>query len=291
MPIKDTSIKPTPAPVVNAYGLTAEQAQRLAAVEEARTWRPYYLVFNFTSGPVPQNSVIPLSSDNLDLPVEVVGAITDLPGFDIQVRPSAGRPWAQKPIPIEALAGVYPGSTGVNYPYYFEEAVPLEQGAAVALDMKAPTAGLDLNGYVVLICRAYDPKALADAERQRYINFIKANPRQRNVWLRMDVDYTVSPDSKTDKYDQPLLIIGATTKLKGSTIEVTDARSAKWGKLPVPIWAIAGQYQKQKEQYIEFSRPVFLSENMQLSATFANNIALEPADPNTGSVILKAKTI
>lgn len=194
------------------------------------------------------------------------------------------------------------GQVGV---FRLPQPVLLNRGNRVAIEMyktdttaAAEVVNVVLIGFRVLP-RAYAETAL-DIDEQRLIDSIIA---RRDVWQTRTQKVAVTYSAATvgiqatnitfPRIEEPILLRGLRTPMRQSTIEIGIEGEANWMPSQVPIWAVAAENDLGSDNYLWFSRPVFVhsQRGVVIPRMINGNIDQSNVDPTTNQITIIYDTV
>ena len=293
----------------NGNGLqSAFNKKRLARINNALNVRPVYIPLQFNMNAAGQTNPYRAVTSPLGYDVVITGFKTDTPTRDIVLR----RTESEKPLVYvgddinlnlrtDEIAGVATtiggGQLGV---FYWPSPIDLKRNQRITVEMfKTDTTASAEVGNVVLVGFRVYPKSfgleLLDLNERKKIDEILLTteiPTVRFLKQRIDFDSAVvggvAQNLYTPQVNEPLLIRGIRTTLRQSTIELGITDEARWTIGEVPIWAVAAEDDLTHDNYLWFSKPVYLpsSRSVEIARVVNGNIDQSNIDAQTDNTII-----
>lgn len=291
----------------NAAKLQAEfNTWRRKRLFEAATVRPVYLPLQFTMTAAAQVSPYRRYTRSLNYDVIITGIKADTQTRQIILR----RTDSEAPIAYfgdevdlnlrtDDIAGISAtvggGQTGT---FYLPSPIKLDAGQQISVEMFKTdvTAGVEVANIVFVGVRVFNRKfyeALIDpVESQLIDRYIAVREAPVPKFLKVEVNFDaagvggVAANIYTPKVGEPLLIRGMRTTLRQSTIEIGIEGEPSFTYEDTPIWAAAGEDELVHDNYIWFSKPVYLHSNSVVEIKrVVNSIDGVLIDAQTGNTI------
>lgn len=299
----------------NPDALIAEKnIKRMNMVEKAKRFQPIILPLKFTLPLAAQVNPIAKQTPKVNYDVIVLGAISDLPDFGLNVRPIT----SESPLaftgtdPVQnAFAHDFAGwganasADTMNGVFYWHHPYELMKGDRFIVEVfKGTATGTITRNYFAFVgSRIFGADAeeaqFTDAERTLIKTLIEARRIPKMRLLTMPVAFkgggvavNETASSRTPEQREPLLIRGARTTLTKSRVTLKFEGQAEWMPEPAPIWALACHENNETEIYNYFEYPIYLPANTSIQADFINTLDDADAtfDPN-GRVTFLAETV
>ena len=291
----------------NAVKLQQElDAGRRKRVKESTCTRPVFLPLQFNMNAAGQIGAYRDITDHLAYDVIITGMKTDKQTRDIIIKYTENE---QQLVRIgdnqnlflrsDNLAGLTTdtggGQLGV---FYLPCPIILKAANRITIEMfkTDTTAAIEQANIVLIGVRVYrqdytseilDPleKALID----KFIS-LREVPQVRVLKVGFDFPTALAAAEKTNlntpRVEEPLLVLGMRTTLRRSQIEIGIQGEPSWTVKPTPIWSVACEDEAVHENYLWFSKPVYLhSEEVINIRRVINSIDGLTLDNQTGNQI------
>ena len=291
----------------NTAKLQAElDAFRRKRIFEAATNRPVFLPISFEMTAAGQVTPYRSATKSLGYDVLITGIKADTQTREIIVSRNQGdAPLAyvgdevNLNLRVDDIAGITAttggGQTGV---FYFPTPILLKAGNILTVEMFKTDTTLEVEEANIVFLgnrvfnKAYGEALIDPLESQLIDRYIRLREIPRTVFLKqlVDFDSAVAGGEATNLYtprvDEPLLIRGMRTTLRQSTIELGVEGEPDWTYEQTPIWGIAGEDELMYDNYIWFSKPVYLhSDTVIVIRRVVNSIDGVLIDAQTGNTV------
>lgn len=253
-------------------------AARLRKINSALYTRPVFLPLKLELPATGQATPLRDTTKGVGYDVIITGIKTDTPNRDIIIRQlESERPLAyfgdemNLHLRADEIAGttttVGGGQLGV---FYLPSPIVIKANNRITVEMfKTDTTGSPEQANIVLIgVRVFNKsygELLLDAEEKNKIAFyLKARETPQIRFLKQRVDFRtagvggIAENLYTPQVEEPLLVRGCRTSLRQSLIEVRSEGEPVWTISPTPIWAVGAEDDLGHDNYLWFSRPVYL---------------------------------
>lgn len=252
-------------------------AYRRKRVLDALKTRPMLLPLEFNMNAAGQVSPYRDTTPRLDYDVLVTGVKSDNQTRDIIISNTATgssltRIGDESSLYLRAdeIAGQIPGNGGQTGICYLTTPLLIQAGNRVTVEMfKTDTTADAEDANIVLIGVRVYPRmfgsAVADGDRELIDQAIRLReiPQPRFAKVTFDFDSAVqggeARNINTPTFEEPILVRGVRTSLRYSLIEIGVRGEPTWTHEATPCWAIAGEDEGGHENYIWFSKPVYLA--------------------------------
>lgn len=288
--------------------------QRQSRIQKALQTRPVYIPMQFDLPAAGQSSPVRQTTDYLSYDVIITGIRSDSVKTDgsnrdiIIERSDNTRPIlaidydASLYLRVDEIAGktvnAGGGKPGV---FYLPSPIVLAAGERLTVQVfkTDDTATNEIANIVFIGVAVYSKEYAAtmldsreQAKISELLNF-RETPQQRFLKHSFDFD---TPDfggaarnlSTPANLDEPVLVRGLRTNLANSRITLNLLGQPQWTVNPTPIWAIGAEDDLQDDNYIWFSRPIYLRSNGSIQIpVISNGTGTDdvpgPLDPQTGN--------
>lgn len=279
---------------------------RRKRLNEAATVRPSFLPVQFSLTAAGQVSPYREYTTPLGYDVLITGAITDTPTRDIIVTVGESETpltYVGDEVNLYLRADDLAGSTatvggGQTGTFYLPTPIELSAHQRLAVQMfktdttaSAEVANITFVG-VRVYHREYAARMFDDDESRKIERSLALREIPSAKFLKVAVNFNaagvggVAANIYTPKVSEPLLIRGIRTTLRQSTIELGLEGEPAWTYQATPIWGVAGEDELIHENYLWFSKPVYLHSNRTVEITrVVNSIDGSLIDAQTGNTI------
>lgn len=301
--------------VLSDPSVRAAEREKLAAFRRKRAYdslltRPVYLPLQFTMDAAGRVNPYRDTTPQLGYDVVITGIKTDCwigNGRDITFQLSDGSETLVRTgnadnlfLRTDDIAGCTVdaggGQVGV---FYLPQPFLLRQDSAILVEMfKTDTTGSTEVANIVLIGYRVLPAAYANVavdidERQKIEDIIRLNETPKTRILKIPVAFAAAAVGSqlsalsSPRIQEPILLRGMRTTLRHSTLEIGIEGESDWMTEQVPIWAVADENEQGNDNYIWFSKPIFLHSNnsVVIRRIVNGNIDQANVDATTGGQI------
>lgn len=263
----------------NAGVVQAEyNARRRRRVEQALSTQPVYLPLTFDMQAAGQTAAYRETTQSLNYDVIITGIKADNAARDVVLRYTENersllRTGNELDLYLRSdeifgqSVSTGGGQTGV---FYLPTPILLESKNRLTVEMfkTDTTADVEQANIVFIGVRVFRKDFAAgvvdDLERDRIEKAlaIREAPQPILLKVKFDFDSAVAGGRAREIYtptvDEPLLVRGIRTTLRQSEIELGIQGQMPWTAKLTPIWAVACEDSLEHDNYLWFSRPLFL---------------------------------
>jgi hypothetical protein len=261
-------------------------AKRMANAEFALLSRPHFLPVIHTLPAAPETMPVAETTEQLNHPVIVFGAITD--GEDRKARFARDREARaivrygsqSVKLSLDALAGHSVASAGLPGVYRFPEPFLLDTNDVLTLEIyQETTPGVEEQVATVFcgerVYRANSAEATMEPRvRASVLDAISRRPapEPRELVCPVAFDADGFATAETPRADEPLMILGFRSTFTDALINFGFDGDTSFARSRFPIWALCSEPNNGRQLYQMLKSPLFLPANQQLQFSLKNTI-------------------